>query len=84
VLWTDYNTALVGECLRTADDGSCMPGYGAVMAYARRAGDLGAAAREQLVRVARRACLDEEDFVATPHEGKGAETPNFSQGSTLT
>ena len=58
----------MGECFKYAEDGTCVPGYGAVFAYARRP-HLPDDARQRLLEVAREACFAEDDFVLTPHEG---------------
>ena len=70
VLYTDYHYALLAECFKRAEDGTCVPGYGAMFAYARRP-HLPHEARRQLLHVAREACFSEEDFLLTPHDGKG-------------
>ena len=71
VLWTDYDYALVYECLHTVgEDGSCPSGEMSVEVLSRDRHLPQEVVEERLVPVLEKnTCVTREDFERVPHDG---------------
>jgi hypothetical protein len=70
VMYTDYTTMLVHECLQETEDGQCEPGQEAIVAYSRTPSPLSPGEIDVLRPIAHQACTSEADFERVPHDGE--------------
>ena len=68
VLSTDYEYALIAECYKENEDGTCVEGYGNVEALSRKPEKLPVDVANRMLAIAGK-CFKEEDFADVSFSG---------------
>ena len=79
VLYNDGLYALVYECLKVQDDGTCSAGLDSVTVYSRTTRTLPEHTIDNMLEIVEQACFAKEDFEAVRQEGEDINIIYFSQ-----